>query len=68
MPDHRELSPLDAYRAMLRFLEDYFDRTRSDEIGILLGGLALNQDGQPMDPACWHDWMVAVDKVRGGGK
>jgi hypothetical protein len=68
MPDLRELSALDAYRAMICFLEDYFSRTRSEEIGILLGGLALNQDGQPMDPACWHDWITAVDKVRGGGK
>ncbi len=66
MPGHNQLSSLDAYRAMIGFLEDYFARTRADEIGILLGGLALNQDGQPMDPACWHDWMIAVDRVKSG--
>lgn len=68
MRKQHELSPLDAYRAMTSFLQDYFDRTRSDEIGILLGGLDLNQDGQPMDPGYWHDWMTAVERIRRGNE
>jgi hypothetical protein len=50
---------------MFRFLEGYFERTGADEIGALLGGLATDEDGQPMDPAAWDDWLAAVDQTRG---
>lgn len=59
-----QLSTRDAYRAMLRFLESYYERTGSDELGALLGGLTIDEDGQPMDPAAWTDWLAAV---RDGG-
>lgn len=61
-----DLSIAAAYRAMLQFLEDYYDRTGSDEIGGLLGGLQLDDDGHPMDPAVWADWLSAVGSARGG--
>jgi hypothetical protein len=61
-----QLSTPDAYRAMFRFLEAYYDRTGSDELGALLGGLAIDEDGQPMDPAAWTDWLAAVRDVTGG--
>lgn len=53
----------DAYRAMLFFLENYYRRVPSDEIGALLGGLSLADDGDPMDPAAWSDWLEAVQAV-----
>ena len=59
------LSPMDAYRAMISFLEAYQDRGPSEEIAILLGGLDLNREGLPMDPAYWDDWMTAIERVRG---
>lgn len=62
-----QLSTRDAYRAMFRFLEAYYDRTGSDELGAILGGLAITEDGQPMDPAAWTDWLAAVRDVTGGG-
>lgn len=62
------LSTRDAYRAMFRFLEAYYDRTGSDELGALLGGLAIDEDGHPMDPAAWTDWLAAVSAVIGGGE
>lgn len=52
---------------MFRFLEVYYDRTGSDQLGALLGGLAIDEDGQPMDPAAWEDWLAAVDDVMRGG-
>lgn len=57
------LSVRQAYLAMFRFLEGYYDRTHADEIGALLGGMAFDEDGQPMDPALWSDWLVAVRDV-----
>jgi hypothetical protein len=62
-----QLSTRDAYEAMFRFLEAYYDTTGSDELGALLGGLALDEDGQPMDPAAWTDWLAAVRNVTDGG-
>jgi hypothetical protein len=61
------LSPRDAYRAMLRFLEGYYERTSSDELGALLGGLVIDEDGQPMDPAAWTDWIAAIHDVTSEG-
>lgn len=49
-----------AYRAMFRFLESYFERTRAEEIAALLGSMALADDGLPMDPAMRSDWHTAV--------
>jgi hypothetical protein len=41
-----------AYRAMFRFLEAYDHRNGApDEIGALLGGMALDEAGRPLDPA-----------------
>jgi hypothetical protein len=60
----------EAYRAMFCFLEEYFDRTKTEEIAALLGGLNLAEDGKPMDPAMWDDWLSAVERVtaRPGGR
>jgi hypothetical protein len=66
MGDSDELSTMHAYRAMFRFLEAYFERTGSDEVAVLLSGLAINEDGRPMDPAAWDDWLTAIDEARGG--
>ena len=58
-------STREAYEAMFCFLEAHFDRDGSDELAALLGSLALNADGQPMDPAAWTDWLAAVRIVTG---
>lgn len=61
----RMLSVHDAYAAMLRFVEANYDRTgaSADDIGALLGGWQLNEDGRPMDEAAWTDWLRAVSGV-----
>ncbi|MYN05191.1 hypothetical protein GTP41_24145 [Pseudoduganella sp. DS3] len=50
-----------AYKAMFKFLEKYYELTNSGEVGALLGSMALIEDGKPLDPALWDDWMAAVE-------
>lgn len=53
-----------AYDAMTRFLETYWERSgkASDDLATLLGSLNRNlwADGVPADPAMWEDWIAAV--------
>lgn len=44
------------YKAMFNFLEAYYERGKSDEIGGLLGDLSLLDDGSSADPAMMEDW------------
>ena len=52
-----------AYLAMFEFLRRHYERGPSDEIGGLLGGLSLLQDGSPADQAFASDWVEAVQTV-----
>jgi hypothetical protein len=56
-----------AYLAMFRFLEQWYERTKADELGGMLGSMALLPDGSTADPAAWKDWLKAVDHVKQGG-
>lgn len=51
-----------AYRAMFYYLQDYYFREHSDEIGNMLGGMALLSDGGTADAAAWEDWLIAVKR------
>lgn len=53
----------EAYMAMVYFLEEFYERTGSDDVGGLLGGMILTDHEQTMDPAIWHDWIHAVKKM-----
>lgn len=57
------------YKAMLRFLEKYFETTGSDDVGALLGSMSTNvfSDGRPADPAIWEEWLKAVHDVTSEG-
>jgi hypothetical protein len=57
------LSVQDAYRAMFAFLEAYYERTQSEDVGSLLGDLQLDTQGEPFDPAVSADWIEAVQKA-----
>lgn len=54
------LTTRDAYAAMFAFLEEIYGRTKSDDLGALLGGMSLLEDGGTADPALWADWQAAV--------
>ena len=45
------------------FLEEFYNRTQSDDVGGLLGDLILLKDGSTADPAAWYDWVECVEKV-----
>jgi hypothetical protein len=57
-----------AYAAMFYFLEDYYSRGRSDEIGGMLGGMSLLGDGSTADPVVKSDWHRAVQRAMTEGR
>ncbi|MEP1921417.1 MAG: hypothetical protein ABJJ43_00190 [Ekhidna sp.] len=60
------LTEKEAYLAMFSFLEDYYLRTKSDEIGSILSGMCLMNDGEPMDAAYWEEWEQSIQKALSG--
>ena len=52
-----------AFSAMKLFLEKYFERTKSDEIGSILGDLQISGDGKPFDFAAWDEWLGCVERI-----
>ncbi len=66
---NQEITVMQAYKAMLAFLEREYNLTHSDELGGLLGGYQLTSDsGATMDPAAWPDWVSAINQVLEGDK
>jgi hypothetical protein len=61
------LTVKEAYAAMYDFLEQVYDRTKSDTLGSLLGDMSTTADGMPADEAVWSDWEQSVEKAAGGG-
>jgi hypothetical protein len=46
-----KLSIYEAFESMIRFLEMYYERTGSDDVGSLLGDMMILEDGLTIDPA-----------------
>lgn len=61
-----QLPEKQAYLAMFAFLAAYYQSTKSDDIGALLGSLSLLPDGGPADPAVINDWSKAVADAKAG--
>lgn len=59
-----DLSVREGFEAMVKFLENYYELTNSDDVGVLLGGMLLQEDGSTMDPAAWSDWLECIRKVK----
>jgi hypothetical protein len=59
MTEPRLLLQKEAYLAMFAFLQGVYERSRSDDLGGLLGSLSLLPDGGPADPAFSADWDSA---------
>lgn len=62
---NNHLTALEAFYAMRKFLENYYDRTHSDDVGSLLGDIQLDSDNETFDPAAWDDWVACVNAVLG---
>lgn len=52
------------FLAMINFL-DAFYRRAGDDFPTLMTDLQIQQDGGPLDPAAWRDWLDAVSQVPG---
>ena len=48
MDEPDRISVVDAYRSRFQFLDAYFERTKADEIAVLLGSMSLGEDGKPL--------------------
>ncbi|MEO5970413.1 MAG: hypothetical protein ABIQ95_10845 [Bdellovibrionia bacterium] len=62
-----KLTYLEAFNSMRHFLERYYERTKSNDIGSLLGDLQLLQDMSTADPAAWHNWIKSVEETLSKG-
>lgn len=56
-----KLTILQAYNAMQFFLENYYTKTQSDDLGSLLSGMQLFSEGETFDPAMWGEWLRGLE-------
>ena len=54
------LTQLQGYNAMFKLLDYYYKKTKSDDLGSLLGVMCFFVDGSTVDPAIWEDWTDAI--------
>jgi hypothetical protein len=52
----------EAYAAMYLFLCDLYEKAGYDQLGGILGGMSLLEDGTTADPAYWQDWLRILEK------
>ncbi len=57
---HTTLTPLQAFNAMSKFLDTYYRKTLSDDLGILLSSMEFLEDNETVDAATWNDWINIV--------
>ncbi|MFT9078667.1 hypothetical protein, partial [Ethanoligenens sp.] len=59
------LSLKKAYLIMFKTLEDYYNTSKNDNLGALLGALdpSLFTGDIPADQAAWDTWIKCVDSV-----
>lgn len=58
------LSRLQAYKAMFKFINSYYVRKGKPlQLGNLLSDIQLLPDNTSADPASWYDWLEAVNQV-----
>jgi hypothetical protein len=55
-----------AYDAMYAFLVELYQEFGFDQLGGILGGMSLLENGTTADPAIWGDWLRAVEKAKQG--
>lgn len=58
-----KITPLEAYKAMIIFLDEYHYRFGQDSVASVLGSIHLIDENRTADPAAWEDWLEAVNKV-----
>lgn len=51
------LNPLQAFNTMTQFLDSYYKKNLSDDLGILLSSMEFLEDNETVDAATWDDWI-----------
>ena len=59
-----QITTKQAYLAMFEFLERYYEITKSNTLGSMLGSMSLLKDGKTADPGVWEEWMEAIEKAK----
>jgi hypothetical protein len=59
-----KITILDAFKAMIVFLDDYYYRFGQNNIASVLSDIQLIDEERTADPAAWFDWLEAVKKVK----
>jgi len=54
------LTKLQGYNVMYKLLDDYYKKTKSEDILGLLPGMLFLVDGGTLDSAIWEDWIEAI--------
>lgn len=52
----------EAFDLMIIYLDKYYERTNSNDIGGLLGDAMILEDGTTADSAMMDDWLLSVKK------
>ena len=55
-----KLTPLQGFNIMDKVLDNYYQKTKSDDIGSLLSVMSFLSDECTADPAIWEDWIEAI--------
>lgn len=64
--DEQRLTSIQAFLAMYAYLSEIYERTKSNDIGLILSDLSYLSDGNSADPAVADDWARAVHKALDG--
>lgn len=63
MYPNKTLSPLDAFKAMIYFLERYYNNTsHPDDIGSLLCDMRLENE-KAINPTIWQNWIDITETI-----
>ena len=68
MTEKKRMTEEESYQAMFYFLQKWYEMTKSDDVGEILGLMEYLSDGEPADPVMWDNWQDAIEKVRLHGK
>lgn len=59
------LTLLQAFYGMQFFLDDWYNKTLSGDLGSLLGDIQLFEDGSgAWDSVAWNDWVIALENKK----
>lgn len=60
-----KMTALQVFKAMICFLDGYYNKTLSDDLGSLLGDIQLLKDESgTWDAAAWNDWNIALEEKK----